>query len=109
MHGHSRKRNTFMYGCVSGPQSMNHHKNNNFIRVVPYLFSQINKFFSFADCKFANEKEKESTARLVMFKEFNIINSYTMESTFYAPFNGKNFKKKTNVEDALQIKSSDLL
>lgn len=51
------------------------------------MFSQKNKLFSFADCKFANEKEKESTARLVLFKEFSVINSYTLESTFYAPLN----------------------
>lgn len=45
--------------------------------------------FSFPDCKFANEKDKESTARISMFKELAILNSYTLESTFYAPFNPK--------------------
>jgi len=39
--------------------------------------------FSFKDCKFANEKEKETTARIVLFKEFGILNSYTLESTFH--------------------------
>lgn len=29
------------------------------------------------------EKEKESTARLVLFKEMGILNSYTLESTFF--------------------------
>ena len=43
-----------------------------------------------------------------MFKEFQILNSYTLESTFYALFN-KQFKKKYNVDDDLQIKASDLL
>lgn len=33
-----------------------------------------------------------------MFKEFSVINSYTMESTFYAPFNRDLFKKKRDVE-----------
>lgn len=65
------------------------------------MFSQKNKLFSFTDCKFSNEKEKESTARVVMFKEFGILNSYTLESTFYAPFHVKNFKKKYNVEEDL--------
>lgn len=37
------------------------------------------------------------------------MNSYTMESTFYAPYNPKTFKKKNNVEDDQQIKSEDLL
>lgn len=57
--------------------------------------------FSFPDCKFANEREKESTARLVMFKELGIMNSYTLESTFYAAYNPKTFKKKRDVEDDL--------
>ena len=77
---------------------MNQHRNNNLIRLIPYLLSQKSKLFSFTDCKFANEKEKESTARLVLFKEFSVLNSYTLESTFYAPY-GKQFKKKYNVED----------
>ena len=38
---------------------------------------------SYKDCKFALEKEKESTARIVVFKEINIINSYTLEASFY--------------------------
>ena len=90
-----------MYGCISSQTDMNQHRNNNLIRVVPYLLSQKNKLFSFSDCKFANEKEKDSTARLVMFKEFQVINSYTLEATFYAPYNAKTFKKKTNVDEEL--------
>jgi len=39
--------------------------------------------FSYKDCKFANEKEKDTTARLVLFKEFGILNSYTLESTYF--------------------------
>lgn len=68
---------------------------------MPYILGQKNKFFQFTDCKFANEKEKESTARLVMFKEYNVLNSYTLEATFYAPYSTKTFKKKTNIEDDL--------
>lgn len=97
-----------MYGCVSGQSDMNQHRNNNLIRLIPYLFSQKSKLFSFSDCKFANEKEKDSTARLVLFKEFQVLNSYTLESTFYAPLN-KQFKKKSNVDEELQIKGDELI
>ena len=72
---------------------MNQHKNNNMIWVIPYMFSQKNKLFSFQDCKFANEKEKEATARLVIFKQLGVINSYTLESTFFSS-NQKKQKKK---------------
>ena len=99
-HGHTRKRNVFMYGCVSPQTEINQHKNNNLIRIVPYLLDQKNKLFSFNDCKFANEKEKDSTGRLVMFKEFGILNSYTIESTFYSFYNPRlGQRKKVNVED----------
>ena len=47
MHGHSRKRNVFMYGCVSGQTEINQHKNNNLIKVMPYFLAQKNKLFSF--------------------------------------------------------------
>ena len=40
-------------------------------------------FFKFTDCRFRIEKVKESTARVVVFREFNIINSYTMEVSFF--------------------------
>ena len=98
-----------MYGCVSQQSEINQHKNNNLIRIVPYLLDQKNKCFSFSDCKFANEKEKDSTGRLVMFKEFGILNSYTIESTFYSCYNPRmGQKKKVNVEDDAQIKIEEL-
>ncbi len=98
-----------MYGCTCPQSDMNQHKNNNLIRLVPYLFGQRNKLFSFQDCKFSNEPAKDSTARMVLFRELGIINSYTLESTFYAPYNPKTtFKKKRDVEDDQQIKAEDL-
>jgi len=39
MHGHSRKRNVFMYGCVAGQAEINQHRNNNLIKIVPYFLS----------------------------------------------------------------------
>ena len=39
MHGHSRKRNVFMYGCVSSENTINQHKKNNLIKMVPYFLA----------------------------------------------------------------------
>jgi len=84
MHGHSRKRNVFMYGC-SYQEKDNQFRNNNLIKIVPSLMAQTNPTtFSFSDCKFANEKDKESTGRIVVFKELGIMTSYTLETTYYA-------------------------
>lgn len=107
-HGHTRKRNAFMYGCQLGQHEIDQHKKNNLIRVLPYLLEQKNRIFNFADCKFANEREKESTGRMVMFKEFGILNSYTLEATFYSSFNQKAGKKMVNVPPEEQIKTEDL-
>ncbi len=43
-----------------------------------------------------------------MFREFSILNSYTLESTFYAPFNNE-VKKKKYVDDENHIKAEDLV
>jgi hypothetical protein len=76
--------------------------------MIPYMLGQRNKLFQFNDCKFANEKEKESTARFVMFRDFSIINSYTLESTFYAPYNSV-IKKKKDVDAESHIKAEELV
>mmetsp|Transcript_33178 Transcript_33178/g.32575 ORF Transcript_33178/g.32575 Transcript_33178/m.32575 type:complete len:89 (+) Transcript_33178:1234-1500(+) len=76
LHGHSRKKNVFMYGC-SG-------KVNDRLkeRIFPSLLEKNCDIFSFSDCSFAVQKSKESTARVVMWKELGITNSYTLESSF---------------------------
>ena len=40
-------------------------------------------FYKFSDCRFRIEKCKESTARVVIFREFNIMNAFTLESSFF--------------------------
>ena len=45
--------------------------------------SSVCPIFNVKDCKFSCEKEKETTARIVLYKELGILNSYTLESTFY--------------------------
>ena len=44
--------------------------------------------FSFEDCSFEVQKARESTARVVMWREFNLINSYTLEASFCGPTKG---------------------
>jgi hypothetical protein len=44
--------------------------------------------FSFQDCNFAIQKSKETCGRVVMFREFNILNSFTLEASFLGPTKG---------------------
>jgi hypothetical protein len=53
------------------------------------LFHENNENFNFDDCSFEIHKSRESTARVVMWREFNLINSYTLESSFCGPSKGQ--------------------
>ncbi|XP_031548835.1 cytosolic carboxypeptidase 2-like isoform X2 [Actinia tenebrosa] len=82
LHGHSRKPNVFMYGCTEDPKVGSV---TNFLeeRLFPWMMSQrAPDKFSFQGCKFIVRKCKESTARVVMWRQLGIANSFTMEATF---------------------------
>ncbi|KAK3735677.1 hypothetical protein QZH41_011997 [Actinostola sp. cb2023] len=82
LHGHSRKPNVFMYGCTADPRMGSV---SNFLeeRLFPWMMSQkAPDKFSFQGCKFIVRKCKESTARVVMWRQLGIMNSFTMEATF---------------------------
>lgn len=69
---------------------------------MPLLLSQKNNHFSFKESKFRMEKFKESTARIVLFREFGILNCVTLENSFI-------YKKRIEIdvdepeEDSLSI------
>lgn len=82
-HGHSRARNMFMYGCNNTIKDRKLKE-----RIFPYIFSQHSENFSFENCSFAIQKSKETTARVVMHREFSLINSFTCECSFLGPNKG---------------------
>jgi len=52
------------------------------------MFSENNENFSFDDCSFVVHKSKESCGRVVMWREFNLVNSFTCEASFCGPTRG---------------------
>ena len=52
------------------------------------LFEENSDNFSFDDCSFIVHKSKESCSRVVMWREFNLIYSYTCEASFCGPTKG---------------------
>ena len=80
-HGHSIKKDVFMYGC-NDPDNK---KENIFIRIFPLLLAKRNKMFSFKNSIFRISKDKLSTGRVVCYNDIGIISSYTMEASFYGP------------------------
>ncbi|KAJ8304681.1 hypothetical protein KUTeg_018264, partial [Tegillarca granosa] len=66
-HGHSRRKNIFIYGCSP---------------TLPRLLHVISPTFSWPNCSFVVEKAKETTARVVVWRQIGVVRSYTMESTY---------------------------
>ncbi|XP_053558410.1 cytosolic carboxypeptidase 1 isoform X2 [Bombina bombina] len=96
-HGHSRKKNVFMYGCSiketvwqtnANAASCDVNEDNGY-RTLPKVLSQIAPAFSLNSCSFVVEKSKESTARVVVWREIGVQRSYTMESTLCGCDQGK--------------------
>ncbi|KAJ8020790.1 Cytosolic carboxypeptidase 3 [Holothuria leucospilota] len=82
LHGHSRKHNVFIYGCDQQGKEMDA---ATFLcqRLFPWLISKkAPDKFSFGGCKFQVRRCKESTGRVVMWRQMGISNSFTMEATF---------------------------
>jgi len=82
LHGHSRRKNIFMYGnsIKETPHST---------RVFPYIMSKLCDFFSFEQSRFSLSRVKEATARIAMYKELGIANIFTMEASFCGADKGK--------------------
>ncbi|XP_068616800.1 cytosolic carboxypeptidase 1 [Brachionichthys hirsutus] len=96
-HGHSRKKNVFMYGCSvketvwqSDVKATSSDLQEDLgYRALPKILSQIAPAFSMASCSFVVERSKESTARVVVWREIGVQRSYTMESTLCGCDQGK--------------------
>lgn len=100
MHGHSRKRNSFLYGC-------NRAANGGFnswtkVRLLPRILARNNHVFDITSCKFKVEKGKLGTGRVVVWKEFEVTNSFTLENSFYGYDYADTFKEFV-VEDLKKL------
>ncbi|XP_072372803.1 cytosolic carboxypeptidase 1 isoform X5 [Scyliorhinus torazame] len=96
-HGHSRKKNVFMYGCsiketvwqTDVSASSCDLQEDLGYRTLPKVLNQIAPAFCMSSCSFVVEKSKESTARVVVWREIGVTRSYTMESTYCGCDQGK--------------------
>ena len=77
-HGHSRLHGTFAYGCPNDDGLGLIHSEKVFPRMVSYLTNA----FSWANCVFSFPLARKAASRIVMRKEFNILQSFTIESSF---------------------------
>ncbi|CAH8653361.1 unnamed protein product [Dicrocoelium dendriticum] len=94
LHGHSRKHNVFMYGCDaayrSSAESGNQKTQRDNLssgrlqeRLLPYfVWKQTPEKFSLPGCQFSIHRTKESTGRVVFWREFELTHSFTLEASF---------------------------
>lgn len=86
LHGHSRKHNIFIYGCDALDDVSSRLKSRVFPRM---LCKNAPDMFSYNCSRFVVQKSKESTGRVVMWRQAGIQNSYTLEATFAGSTQGK--------------------
>jgi len=83
LHGHSTKKCSFIYG----PYYPLHSDKYVRVRILAKLLSDKTKMFRYPACKFRQEHAKINTARLVISREFDVMNSLTLENSFYGFLN----------------------
>jgi len=92
-HGHSKRKNVFIFG--NNPKESwlpvdRRNESKDFI-MFPKLLHLVAPGFSLSNCRFAVEKNKESTARVVAWRQFGMARAYTMEAS-YCGFDEKDYK-----------------
>ena len=100
LHGHSRKLNSFIYGC-------NKAANGGFcswtkVRLLPRILATKTPLFSYNDSNFRVVNSKQSTARVVVWKELGVTNSFTLESSFFGYMRGNEITPFT-IKDYYEI------
>ena len=112
LHGHSKKKNAFVYGCDVTYQpektlrtkvypNMSKHEIESqrvYSRLYPYMLSRISEtvdgpaYFNFSDCCFTVGKSKAGTGRVFGWAGLEVEAAYTIELSFCGPGNNKECK-----------------
>ncbi|XP_038655531.1 uncharacterized protein LOC119967280 [Scyliorhinus canicula] len=105
LHGHSRKPNAFMYGC-SQTASTSSFEILDYLRerLFPWLISQRDPVrFDWNSCKFHIHKCKESTGRVVMYRQLGLNDSFTLEASFSGAVKEQIAVRHFNINDYMSI------
>ncbi|KAJ3124674.1 Cytosolic carboxypeptidase 1 [Physocladia obscura] len=97
-HGHSKKKNIFIFGCENGPGL-----NDGIEKIFPSLLATLNPVFDPLNCKYTVEKSKESTARVVMWRELGVVGSYTLESSYCGADVGEKKGQQFQISDLEKV------
>lgn len=82
-HGHFSKKGSFLYG----PCYPLHDLNYFYTKIMAKLLSERTQIFRYHSSRFVLDKGKNSTARVVMWKELGIVNAFTLETSYFGFIN----------------------
>lgn len=84
MHGHNKKENCFFFGCskASDEAMISWTKT----RLLPKILASNEPIFDYNSCRFSQDRSKLTTARVVVWSEMKVTNSFTLEISMF----GKN-------------------
>nr|XP_032800461.1 cytosolic carboxypeptidase 1-like [Petromyzon marinus] len=97
-HGHSSKKNVFLYGCSLretlwySELGANCVSEDSSYRTLARLLATSAPMFSERSSRFLVERSRDATARVVAWRELGVRRSYTMETTYcgcdHGPYKG---------------------
>jgi len=102
-HGHSRKKNIFLYGCELDKSEIIGDITE---KTFPNQMNNYLNFFDIDSCKYIIEDYKKSTARVVGYQELKTLYSYTLECSFAGYENKLNKQEHYHPKHLKQIGSS---
>jgi hypothetical protein len=91
LHGHSRRIGSFIYGCCKTAKGGFNSWTK--VRILPRILARKSYLFDIDLCKFSVEKSKYGTGRVVIWKDFEVLNSFTLESSFWGYNFADDFKE----------------
>ncbi|XP_061451199.1 cytosolic carboxypeptidase 4 isoform X2 [Rhineura floridana] len=89
-HGHSQRKNVFLYGCSIKETLWQAGRTVDTTvvtedvgyRTLPKILDKVAPAFLMSSCSFLVEKSRDSTARVAVWREIGVLRSYTMESSY---------------------------
>ena len=63
------------------------------MRLLPRILARNSHVFDINSCKFKVEKSKMGTARVVVWKDYEVTNSFTLENSFHGFDYGESFRE----------------
>jgi hypothetical protein len=98
IHGHSVDKGIFTYAPMPDSE-----KDRVYVERLPKILDNLSPYFSLYNCEFQNQKKKKNCARLALYRDFNLLDSYTIESSCFG-FERKDYNSTNKKYEIQQFK-----